>query len=173
MDRINKKLAGKDVFMALDESEVSKNKYINVLVDNTAEPEKRMSSTAALWRLSINTLSQQRVTTALRGWIHRETGLCFCFPMLLIAWQLPARLWSFCIQTCSTSLALHVYCITVRRKSPVTFKMLMIWLHMLKHLLWRTRPADKCSVTLEALLNRLSLAGLLATCCWILCHQSS
>ena len=31
----------------------------------------------------------------------------------------------------------------------------------LKHLLWRTRPADKCSVTLEALLNRLLLAGAL------------
>ena len=36
MDRIKKKLTGKDIFMVLDESEVSK----NVLVSDTAEPEK-------------------------------------------------------------------------------------------------------------------------------------
>ena len=53
MDRIMKKLTGKDIFIVLDESEVSKNKYINVLVDDLAEPEKTY---AALWRLSINTL---------------------------------------------------------------------------------------------------------------------
>ena len=40
MDRIKKKLTGKDISMVLDESEVSKNKYINVLVGDTAEPEK-------------------------------------------------------------------------------------------------------------------------------------
>ena len=32
MDRIKKKLTGKDIFRVLDESDVSKNKYINVLV---------------------------------------------------------------------------------------------------------------------------------------------
>ena len=62
MDRIKKKLTGKDIFMVLDESEVSKNKYpyINVLVGDTAEHKKRMPSAAALWRLSISTLLQQR-----------------------------------------------------------------------------------------------------------------
>ena len=40
MDRIKKKLAGKDIFMVLDESEVLNNKYINVLVGDAAEPEK-------------------------------------------------------------------------------------------------------------------------------------
>ena len=40
MDRIKKKLTGKDIFMVLNESEVSKNKYINVLMGDTAKPEK-------------------------------------------------------------------------------------------------------------------------------------
>ena len=40
MDNIKKKLAGKDIFMVVDESEVLKNKYINVLVGDADEPEK-------------------------------------------------------------------------------------------------------------------------------------
>ena len=46
--------------MVLDESEVSKNKYINVLVGDTAEPEKTY---VVVETVSINTLSQQRLTT--------------------------------------------------------------------------------------------------------------
>ena len=42
MDRIKKKLTGKDIFMVLDESEASKNTYINVLVGDTAEPRKNV-----------------------------------------------------------------------------------------------------------------------------------
>ena len=38
LDRIKKKLTGKDIFMILDKSEVSKNKYVNALVGNTTEP---------------------------------------------------------------------------------------------------------------------------------------
>ena len=38
MDRTKKNLTGKGIFMVLDESEVSKNKYIGVLVGDTAKP---------------------------------------------------------------------------------------------------------------------------------------
>ena len=65
MNRIKKKLTG--TFMVLDESEVSKDKYINVLVGDTTEPEK----TYVIYCSVVETVNQHIVTAKIDDCIKR------------------------------------------------------------------------------------------------------
>ena len=69
-EHIKDLLRDKTIFMVIDESEISKTKYLNVLVGDTAAPEKTYFVTAVLYSLSIK-------LSLLRRWMIRFETLVF------------------------------------------------------------------------------------------------
>ena len=79
MDNIKKKLAGKGIFMVVDESEVLKNKYINVLVSDAAEPEKTYIVDCSI----VETVNQHIVASKIDNCIKKLDALRSRFVLLL------------------------------------------------------------------------------------------